>query len=128
MPEKPRPNPTTLSEILGATNLGLADQVLKRCGIWNYAEVQAFLVERLDVCVTLLDAFSPVNEIFGRGTNINLQVLVDHDGETDVVLNALIQTPETVDAAIEKRRQFNRQWWSNRRKIVHHLSFDIDCI
>jgi len=127
-PEKPRLNSFVQDKTLEASAVALVDQVLRRCGSWDYAEVRAFLIQHLGVCYALIAAFPHIESVFGKGTNVNLQVLVDHDGDGDVVLNALIQTPDSIDAAIEKRRQFNRQWWSSARKIAKHLNFDIDCV
>jgi len=113
-----------------ATDLdaALADEVLHRYSTWNYSEVRALLVQHSEVCQALIAALPHVEDAFGEGTNVGLQVLVDHDGEGDVVLNALIQTPDSVDEALEKRRRFNRQWWSEARKSVRGLSFDVDCV
>ena len=127
-PEKPSLTPAAQLIPLEDSSVALVDQVLRRCGSWDYADVRAFLIQHLDACQALIAALPHIEGVFGKGTNVNLQVLVDHDGDGDVVLNALIQTPDSVDAAIEKRRTFNRRWWSSARKIVKHLNFDIDCV
>lgn len=126
--ERPSLSPAVQIVPLADSSVALVDQVLRRCGSWDYPEVRAFLIQHLDVCQALIAALPHVEDVFGKGTNVNMQMLVDHDGDGDVVLNALIQTPDSVNAAIEKRRQFNRQWWSSARKIVKHLNFDIDCV
>ena len=113
---------------LANSSVALVEQVLRQCGSWDFSEVRAFLIQHLGVCQALIAALPHIEEVFGNGTNVNLQVLIDHDADGQVILNALIQTPDSVDAAIEKRRQFNKQWWSSARRLVKNLNFDIDCV
>lgn len=97
------------------------------CAGGNDPEVRGFLIQHPDVCQALAAASPHTAEVFGAGTGVSLQILIDHDGEGDVVLSALVQTPDSVEEALEKRRQFNRRWWSDARKTVKGLNFDVDC-
>lgn len=104
-------------------------RVLERYRVQEGGEVREFLAAHPSLSDLLLAAVRPVEAIFGAGTPITLQVLVDHEGDDDAVLKAYIQTQASIEEALEKRRRFQREWWAGVKSSAQsRLRFDVDCL
>ena len=91
--------------------------------------MQEFLAMYPFLLDPLLAAVQPVEALFGTGTPLRLQVLVDHEGDDDAVLKASIQTQAPVGEALEKRRRFRQDWWAGVKPTARRrLRFDVDCL
>ena len=104
-------------------------RILERYNVQEDGEVREFLAAHPYLIDLLLAAVRPVGALFGVGTPVKLQVLVDHEGDDDAVLKAFIETREAIKGALEKRRCFQRDWWARVKSIARRrLRFDVDCL
>lgn len=89
--------------------------------------VSAFLDRHPDIANILLDAVPAIEKVFGAGTGLTLQVLVDQDGENDTSLFARIRTSKPVREAIALKKQFYREWWMKQAQALEApLNFEVE--
>lgn len=104
-------------------------RVAKRYTLIESEGVKEFLLTHPNLEKTLLDAVPEIEGIFGDGTSLSLQVLVDHDGDDDKSLFARIQTSLGVREALHRKKRLYREWWMKQPHVTQMpLTFDVECL
>lgn len=91
--------------------------------------VTSFLRDRPGVVTTLIEAVEVIPRYFGPGPVVALEVVSDPEAHGDVELYARIRTDIDVDAALDRLRRFDQEWWLDALpRAQYALTFTIEYV
>ncbi len=93
----------------------------------GWADVRRFLSDNPPLVQLLLRAYPRLEDYFGLGCLVYLELLADPESPRDEELFASVVAGPTAAEALQKLQAFEREWWLKHLPLAnHHLVFDVE--
>ncbi len=100
----------------------LIRRILSQYAVVDGPSVECYVAENPVVLEILAEAKQAVDQSFGLGTPVLVNLQADMETDGDPVLQAYIQTPEPYEVVKAKLAHFDENWWdaalSNSRGLI----------
>jgi hypothetical protein len=104
-----------------------SDEIDALSGLFNfgdYTEVSRFLASRADIRALLLQAFPRLVHIFGTTAQLNLQLLLDPEDESQLLV-VLIATGMSIDESLDRLRSLDESWLRAASASIADMAVDV---
>src|SRR5580658_161664 len=98
-----------------ATAPSNVSELTNRYTFRDYSTVANFMQEHPPVVEKLEQAIEHLDDVWGRGVQISLEVSESPDGPEFNALIAYVRTSDSPSLALEKMERFGSMWWTKSR-------------